>query len=365
MLQRFADDRRAQRVFIAYGRLVHALRDICSQAKHYHQTLRNAKERIVDTVQQCTGSLGVDRAIRVFGISRSTYQDWLQRVKAKCDRSTLLLCRRRYPYQLLAKEIQCMKRLLMDPTLSHWPVRSIALYAARTRLIHASRNTWYRYRRLLGITRPVLSRAERKPGIRACTPDQIWHADVTLFRTLDGMRHFIYLVVDNFSRRVLAWRVATVLSGMIRVQTLQEAWKAAVVLRGGKLRTDLIVDGGPENMNHVVDTFVASAEVNIHRKIALKEVLFSNSMVEATNKILKYRYLLPKEAANTAALIKAVDWFVHDMNAVRPHGDLDGLTPDEAYLGLKPDIPDLDEQRRIAREHRLELNTTTSCGKCL
>ena len=134
---------------------------------------------------------------------------------------------------------------------------------------------------------------------------------------------------------------------------------------GDGLRTDLIVDGGPENMNHIVDTFVARAEVNIHRKIALKEVLFSNSMVEATNKILKYRYLLPKEAANTAALIKAVDWFVHDMNAVRPHGDLDGLTPDEAYLGLKPDIPDLDEQRRIAREHRLELNTTTSCGKCL
>lgn len=179
------------------------------------------------------------------------------------------------------------------------------------------------------------------------------------------MRHYIYLVVDNYSRRVLAWRVATVLNGMIRVQTLQEAWATAVALRGSALSTDLIVDGGPENVNRVVDAFVAGEAVNLQRKIALKEVLFSNSMVEAANRTLKYRYLLPKHAANTATLIKAMERAGHDLNTVRPHGDLKGLTPDEVYFGMKPDMPDLEEQRRIARAYRLEMNSRTHYGKCI
>ena len=70
-------------------------------------------------------------------------------------------------------------------------------------------------------------------------------------------------------------------------------------------------------------------------------------------------------AANTAALIKAMQWAVHDINAVRPHGDLKGLTPDECYFEITPEIPDLHEQRRIARAHRLAVNTATACGKCL
>lgn len=143
------------------------------------------------------------------------------------------------------------------------------------------------------------------------------------------------------------------------------AGRTALALRGATLRTDLIVDGGPENVNRCVDAFIADGAVNIQRKIALKEVLFSNSMVEAANKILKYRYLLPRAAANTNALVKAVRWFVHDMNTVRPHGALEGLTPDEAYFGSASPIIHRSEQLTQARAMRLQMNTATECGKCL
>lgn len=287
-------------------------------------------------------------------------------MKAACDRSAILLCKRRYPFQLLGEEVQRIKRLLTDPDLAEWPVRSIALYASRMGIVQASLNTWYRYRELLGVRRrlPKNRSSRHRKGIRATKPDGIWHADVTVYRTLDGMRHYIYLVVDNFSRRVLSWHVSTKLNGMLRMRTLQEAWDKAVALRGGELRTDLIVDGGPENVNRIVDAFVAREDVGIHRKIALKDILFSNSMVEAANKTLKYRYLFPKDAANTEALVRGVERFANNFNSVRPHGELKGLTPDESYFGTAQP-PDFKELLAQARAHRLRVNTATNCGKCL
>jgi transposase InsO family protein len=45
-------------------------------------------------------------------------------------------------------------------------------------------------------------------GIRAARANEIWHVDATLIRLLDGSRAYLHAVIDNFSRRILAWRVA-------------------------------------------------------------------------------------------------------------------------------------------------------------
>ena len=36
----------------------------------------------------------------------------------------------------------------------------------------------------------------------------MWHIDTTVIRLLDGTRAYLHAVIDNFSRRILAWRVA-------------------------------------------------------------------------------------------------------------------------------------------------------------
>lgn len=42
-------------------------------------------------------------------------------------------------------------------------------------------------------------------GIRAAEPNQIWHLDVTVVRLPDGSKVFLHAVIDDFSRRILAW----------------------------------------------------------------------------------------------------------------------------------------------------------------
>src|SRR5467141_1414397 len=35
----------------------------------------------------------------------------------------------------------------------------------------------------------------------------MWHIDATVIRLLDGTRAYLHAVINNFSRRILAWRV--------------------------------------------------------------------------------------------------------------------------------------------------------------
>ena len=36
----------------------------------------------------------------------------------------------------------------------------------------------------------------------------MWHFDITVIRLLDGIRAYLHAAIDNFSRRILAFRVA-------------------------------------------------------------------------------------------------------------------------------------------------------------
>ena len=49
--------------------------------------------------------------------------------------------------------------------------------------------------------------AKPKDGIRATKPNESRHIDVTVIKLLDGTRTYLHAVIDNFSRRILAWRL--------------------------------------------------------------------------------------------------------------------------------------------------------------
>lgn len=52
---------------------------------------------------------------------------------------------------------------------------------------------------------------------------------------------------------------------------------------------DLIADGGTESNKSTVECFIRKSQVDITKKMALRNIDQSNAMVEASNKILKYQ----------------------------------------------------------------------------
>ena len=87
----------------------------------------------------------------------------------------------------------------------------------------------------------------------------------------------------------------------------------------------LLTDGGPENAPAVTGLTPLLRGRLVHHT-ALVDVLYSNSLIEAHNKILKYNYLYKMTIPDGAALQKVIPGIIDDFNN-RPHISLDGLTP--------------------------------------
>ena len=168
----------------------------------------------------------------------------------------------------------------------HVPTGTLARLAQRLGKVFASASTWYRLVRDQKWRRPRqrIHPAKPKIGIRASCPNEIWHIDTTLIRLLDGSRAYLHAVLDNFSRRVLAWKVTG---------TFDPAATAEILLAASKgvdhgLPT-VLTDGGVENFNGAVDELIHSGL--LHRVLAGTEITYSNSMIESWWRVLKHQWL--------------------------------------------------------------------------
>jgi len=199
-----------------------------------------------------------------------------------------------------------------------------------------------------------------KEGVRATEPDELWHIDTTVIRLIDGTKVYLHAVLDNFSRRILAWRVTERFEFATTVAILQEAVRGTV---SAEDLPTLVADGGVENVNAGVDGLIESGL--LRRVIALKDVMFSNSMIEAWWRTLKYQWLFLNTLDSCETVRRLVAFYVASHNTDIPHSAFRGQTPDEAYYGRGQEITDrLEAARTQAREARVKVNRDVSCHQC-
>ncbi len=134
----------------------------------------------------------------------------------------------------------------------HVPTGRLAVLAQRLGRVRASGTTWYRLVRMFHWRRPRTRVHPPKPkvGLRTDRLDEAWHVDMTVIRLLDGTRAFLHAVIDNFSSRILAWRVSGRFETINTVRFLLDA------LHGREQRAGtprVVTDGGVENVHPKVD----------------------------------------------------------------------------------------------------------------
>ena len=110
--------------------------------------------------------------------------------------------------------------------------------------------------------------------------------NVTVIKLLDGTRTYLHAVIDNFSRRILAWKLAPRLEPQGTCSVLGEAGEN--LPKNGDGAT-VIADSGIENLNGEVDNLWGLGQ--LHRILAQVEVSYSNSMIEALWRTLKHGWL--------------------------------------------------------------------------
>jgi transposase len=359
----YAKYKKLQSVHSAITKIYIGLQHMFDLVKLPLYKVKEYKEQVIDIIQKFKCVFSIEQMVKLFRISKSTFHNWLFELKIKCLESPLQICNRRRPQQLTLKEVGIIKNYLTDRNFFHWPVASIAYYLSRKDILHVCLSTMYKYKKLLGLQRRIFKKVCNRVGIVSTRPNEYWHCDLTVFKTKDGVTNYIYFIIDNFSKKILGWKVANYKSMNCVKEIIKMAYFEALKT-DPVFKTKLIVDGGSENHNHVVDEFIYSIKETIKKLTALKDITFSNSPVEALNKITKKYYLGTDLIENTNHLRNRIKWMVGDYNSLRPHVSLKGLTPDESYINLKTNFncSALKKHAALARVNNNKANTCNACS---
>jgi transposase InsO family protein len=280
-----------------------------------------AKAKVLRTVERCKDALPLKSALRLVRLSPVRYHAW-KRADKRCELDDRLSCPRSHPTQLTPAEVSTIKEMVTATEYRHMPLRTLSLHAQRIGKVFASATTWAKLARQRGWRRPRRRVYPEKPktGIRATRPNEYWHIDVTVIRLLDDTKAYLHAVIDNFSRRILSWRLSERLDPTTTCEILKEAGKHL------DQAPTIIADSGVENVNAQVDQLMADGFTQLEQLI---------------------------------------DFYVNAHNTQMPHHAFVGQTPDEVYFDHADRVPDrLTAARHQARRARMEANRRQLCRAC-
>ena len=340
-------------------RIIAIRRFITAHATSMKNKLLSVTQTILCNIVKTNTVLGLTKTLRFLQRPYSAYLK-LKRT-ARCNLSSLYMCIVKHPTQLLKKEVAIIKQYCNDIRFLHWPLASVYEIIKREGTAYFNINTFYKYVNLLKLNRhrQAHRRKNHYTGIRACAPLQIIHADVTVFRTADNKKNYIHLIQDNFSRTILQWAVRTFCKAQTTFENLNTVYEK-YLHPASRENCQLISDDGSENYGPVKAFIESTHYPTIQHLIAQRDIEFSNSMIEAANKQLKYRFLYHHHIPDYGALVKHVEQAVNDYNN-RPQHVLYGLTPLEVLQGQVPSPLAYATQIQKAKANRLIENKKLKC----
>ena len=243
------------------------------------------KKRILRAIERTRSHMALRTTLRAIGLSRARYHEWNN--NERCELDDRSSCPKTLPHQLTLEEVNRIRDMASSPEFRHVPTSGLARLAQRLGRVFASSATWHRLVRVhkWRRCRQRVHPAKPKVGIRAKRANEIWHVDTAVIRLLDGSRAYLHAIIDNFSRRILAWSVADSFHPAITAHLLKSASDSSTESE----KPTILVDGGIENFNSAVDEVVDSGMLK--RILAQTEITFSNSMIESWWRALKHQWL--------------------------------------------------------------------------
>jgi putative transposase len=167
-------------------------------------------------------------------------------------------------------------------------------------------------------------------GLSVVRPNQVWAMDITYIPMARG---FVYLaaLVDWFSRRVLAWRIAITLEVEFCLEALEEA-----LARYGKPEI-FNTDQGSQFTS--IDFTALLLDNTIAISMDGRGAWRDNVFVERLWRSVKYEEVYLRAYESVGEARASIGRYIEFYNRKRPHSSLGARTPDRAYFdGLPLDV---------------------------
>lgn len=279
-------------------------------------------------------------ACKELGISRRTLQRWRSDDAPKEDQRPIV--KRPVPKNKLSEEEKkAVISMVNQPEFQSLPPSQIVPTLADEGVYLASESTFYRIMKSNEMQhhRGRSKKPMSKPISTHCAtgPNQVWMWDITwLPGPAKGIYFYLYLILDLFSRKIIAWDI-----------WLEESSEnASILLRRGVLSEQcslslnpLILhsdNGSPMKGASLLQTLYS---LGITPSRSRPRVSNDNPYAESIFRTCKYRPNYP--ASGFPDLTQAREWvltFVHWYNLQHRHSGLNFLTPHQRHSGIGQEV---------------------------
>ena len=292
----------------------------------------------------------IGAACREVGVSRSSYYRWKVALEGKPPAP------RKRPAANALRERE--RRALLEQALAqpHLSARQLAFWCCDYAGFSVSESS---VRRLLKAHGLLLPRpAEQAPAAaewrhKTRRINEIWQSDATRFFIPGWGHYWLVSVLDDYSRKILAWELVQdvqtpSLAGVIQAAGEASGLDQAPPVLGGEHpdRPALLTDNGSGYISGVMQEYL--------RTIGLKHLRARPHHPQTNGKIERMHRTLKEDVTlivytSPDLLREAIGRFVASYNAERYHEALKNVTPDDVYFGRRDEI--------LARRRRLQIRT--------
>lgn len=304
---------------------------------------------MITVIEQRPPTLPLATACEALSLNRSTVYSWRSGANKRPDPSARCRKHAPQPKALSPAEHQTMLDTAFSERYRDQPVYEIYHDLLDNGQCLASLSTWHRVLRkhnVSGERRP--QRAPQRhaiPRLTASEPNQVWSWDITKLPTRRRAEYLnLYVVLDLFSRFIVAWMISRKENAALAQQLMSEAAQRYDI-RSGSLT--LHQDRGSPMIAHSYLDLMA--ELGVTCSHSRPRVSNDNAFSESQFKTSKYQPDYPGRFDSVAHAQQWVKDYVQWYNHEHHHSGLAGFTPEQVFTGRHQAIAQQKQQALDAR----------------
>jgi transposase InsO family protein len=296
-----------------------------------------------------SSGLSITRALERLDVAESTYYRWKRCFKAEGFRGL----QDRSPVKGLVwnKLLQSERDKILELALLYpqWSSREIACYIVDNCGFTVSESTVYRLLKKQGWIKPLEVKtfpASDEFTVKTRVPNELWQTDATYLLVKGWGWYYLISVLDDFSRKILAWRLQTSMDADAFSEVIEEACEYTGISSPHIEQKPLLLsDRGSALISEAFGQYLEAKGIG-H--------IFASPYHPQTNGKIERYHRSTKEKVNLVVwespeqLKAELKKFIEFYNCRRYHEALGNVTPDDVYYGRRESIL----ERRAKLKHK-------------